>query len=181
MGLCDFHRTSRRSRSMESGISSHVWSSEELCNRLPENHKIAVQTDKGQSRMHSENYETTCCDMRYYSFAGCAGSGSGADQCHSRSVDCQPEKFDAKLIRVIGFLRLEFEGNVLYLHREDYENAILGDGIWVDATPAIMKQKATLNMTTFYSKAFSVRVIEGTWVCGAGPSNKSVALNSGDL
>ena len=92
-----------------------------------------------------------------------------------------PEKFDAKLIRVIGFLRLEFEGNVLYLHREDYENAILGDGIWVDATPAIMKQKATLNMTTFYSKAFSVRVIEGTWVCGAGPSNKSVALNSGDL
>jgi hypothetical protein len=57
-----------------------------------------------------------------------------------------PEKFDGELIRVIGFLRLEFEGNVLYLHREDYENAILGDGIWVDATPAIMKQKATLNM-----------------------------------
>ena len=57
-----------------------------------------------------------------------------------------PEKFDGKLIRVIGFLRLEFEGNVLYLHREDYENAILGDGIWVDATPAMMKETATLNM-----------------------------------
>jgi|SRR5208283_3950483 len=57
-----------------------------------------------------------------------------------------PDKFDGKLIRVIGFLRLEFEGNVLYLHREDYENAILGDGIWVDVTPAIMKQSATLNM-----------------------------------
>jgi hypothetical protein len=47
---------------------------------------------------------------------------------------------------VIGFLRLEFEGDVLYLHREDYENAILGDGVWVDTTPAIMKQKTTLNM-----------------------------------
>ena len=58
-----------------------------------------------------------------------------------------PEKFDGKLIRVIGFLRLEFEGNVLYLHREDYENAILGNGIWVDVTPAIMKQYATLNMS----------------------------------
>jgi hypothetical protein len=57
-----------------------------------------------------------------------------------------PEKFDGRLIRVIGFLRLEFEGDVLYLHREDYENAILGDGIWVDTTPAIMKQRATLNM-----------------------------------
>jgi len=57
-----------------------------------------------------------------------------------------PEKFDGKLIRVIGFLRLEFEGNVLYLHREDYENAILGDGIWVDVTPETTKQSKTLNM-----------------------------------
>jgi hypothetical protein len=58
-----------------------------------------------------------------------------------------PEKFDGKLIRVIGFLRLEFEGNVLYLHREDYENAILGNGIWVDVTPALSKQSAKLNMS----------------------------------
>ena len=57
-----------------------------------------------------------------------------------------PEKFDGKLIRVIGFLRLEFEGDVLFLHREDYENALLGDGIWVDTTPEVMKQKAALNM-----------------------------------
>ena len=57
-----------------------------------------------------------------------------------------PEKFDGKLIRVIGFLRLEFEGNVLYLHREDYENGILGDGIWVDVTSVITKQSAALNM-----------------------------------
>jgi hypothetical protein len=57
-----------------------------------------------------------------------------------------PEKFDGKLIRVIGFLRLEFEGDVLYLHREDYENAILGDGFWVDVTPTVTKQSATLNM-----------------------------------
>ncbi len=57
-----------------------------------------------------------------------------------------PEKFNGKRVRVIGFLRLEFEGDVLYLHREDYENAILGNGIWVDVTPAITKQKASLNM-----------------------------------
>jgi hypothetical protein len=47
---------------------------------------------------------------------------------------------------VIGFLRLEFEGDVLYLHREDYENAILGHGIWVDVTPVVAKHSATLNM-----------------------------------
>jgi len=47
-------------------------------------------------------------------------------------------------------LRLEFEGDVLYLHREDYENAILGNGIWVSVTPALAKQKATLNMNYVY-------------------------------
>jgi len=26
-------------------------------------------------------------------------------------------------------------GRAGYLHREDYENVILGDGIWVDVTP----------------------------------------------
>ena len=57
-----------------------------------------------------------------------------------------PEKFEGKLIRVIGFLRLEFEGNVLYLHREDYENAILGNGIWVDATTEMFKNSKALNM-----------------------------------
>jgi hypothetical protein len=57
-----------------------------------------------------------------------------------------PERFDGKLVRVIGFLRLEFEGNVLYLHREDYEHSILGNGIWVDVTPEMAKQRKTLNM-----------------------------------
>jgi len=57
-----------------------------------------------------------------------------------------PAKFDRKLIRVIGFLRLEFEGNVLYLHREDYDHAILGDGIWVEVTPEITKRQKALNM-----------------------------------
>jgi hypothetical protein len=57
-----------------------------------------------------------------------------------------PQKFDGKVIRVIGFLRLEFEGNALYLHREDFENAILGDSIWVNVNPEITKQSNALNM-----------------------------------
>ncbi len=56
-----------------------------------------------------------------------------------------PEKFDGKLIRVIGFLEIEFEGNVLYLHREDYEYAIPGDGIWVDVTPEMTKNSKSLS------------------------------------
>ncbi len=43
-----------------------------------------------------------------------------------------PEKYEGRHVRVIGFLHLEFEGNVLYLHREDYDHAIVGNGIWVE-------------------------------------------------
>lgn len=35
-----------------------------------------------------------------------------------------PELFNEKKVRVIGFLHLEFEGNAVYLHREDFENSI---------------------------------------------------------
>ena len=42
-----------------------------------------------------------------------------------------PEKYDGKLIRVIGFLSLEFEGVGLYLHREDFQNGT-GNGLWIN-------------------------------------------------
>ena len=32
-----------------------------------------------------------------------------------------PKKYDGKVIEVIGFLSLEFEGQALYLQKEDYE------------------------------------------------------------
>ncbi len=43
-----------------------------------------------------------------------------------------PEQFDGVLIRTIGFLWLEFEGDALYLHKEDYENAIIKQSVWLD-------------------------------------------------
>jgi hypothetical protein len=44
--FCRVHSSLRVTPAMESGISDHVWSVEELCNLLPENHKIGVQTNK---------------------------------------------------------------------------------------------------------------------------------------
>lgn len=43
-----------------------------------------------------------------------------------------PQAWDGKHIRVIGFLRLEFEGDALYLHREDYAQGITNDAVWID-------------------------------------------------
>jgi hypothetical protein len=42
-----------------------------------------------------------------------------------------PERFDHKLVSVIGFVRLEFEGNALYLHEDDYKFGITKNGVWL--------------------------------------------------
>ena len=44
----------------------------------------------------------------------------------------QPEKFEGTRVRLIGFLRIEFEGNAIYLHREDFDHGIAKNGLWVD-------------------------------------------------
>jgi hypothetical protein len=43
-----------------------------------------------------------------------------------------PEQYSGKRVRVIGFCHLEFEGNGLYVHREDYERAIYKNAIWLE-------------------------------------------------
>lgn len=43
-----------------------------------------------------------------------------------------PEKFDGERIQIIGYLHLEFEGNAIYLHKEDYDNCITENAFWVD-------------------------------------------------
>ena len=43
-----------------------------------------------------------------------------------------PDEYHLATVRVIGFATLEFEGKALYINREDYENAITKNAIWLD-------------------------------------------------
>jgi hypothetical protein len=45
-----------------------------------------------------------------------------------------PKKYDGKVIEVIGFLSLEFEGRALYLHKDDYEYFNLKNGVSILAS-----------------------------------------------
>jgi hypothetical protein len=44
----------------------------------------------------------------------------------------RPEMFHGKRVRVIGYVRLEFEGNAIYLSKESYEAAIAKNALWLD-------------------------------------------------
>jgi hypothetical protein len=42
-----------------------------------------------------------------------------------------PKQYDGHQVRVIGYLNLEFEGNEIYIHKEDYDQSISKNGLWV--------------------------------------------------
>ena len=46
-----------------------------------------------------------------------------------------PKVYDGKVVRLIGFCHLEFEGDALYLHQEDFDRGISRNGIWLN-TPS---------------------------------------------
>ena len=74
-----------------------------------------------------------------------------------------PEKFDGKTIQVVGFLRLEFEGNALYLHREDYDHGIYRNAIWVDF-PADQDAQKVNGHYVFLQGIFEP-TYTATWIC----------------
>ena len=44
-----------------------------------------------------------------------------------------PERFEGRKVRVKGYLHLEFEGDGLYPHREDFQRSLLKNGVWFNA------------------------------------------------
>jgi hypothetical protein len=52
-----------------------------------------------------------------------------------------PEKYQGQRVRIRAFLRIEFEGNAVYLHKEDYEKAIHRNGLWIDLPKGISSSK----------------------------------------
>ena len=44
----------------------------------------------------------------------------------------RPSDYHGRLVEVPGFCRLEFEGNALYVHKEDFERVIFKNALWLD-------------------------------------------------
>lgn len=57
-----------------------------------------------------------------------------------------PEKYESKVVRVIGFLCIEFEGDALYLHEEDYRYGLTKDSFALRLTDSQRKQFKNLNL-----------------------------------
>jgi hypothetical protein len=62
-----------------------------------------------------------------------------------------PERFDGKFIRVVGYVRVEFEGNAIYFHQEDYAQFIPANGLWLDSPPCFKGAKHDEPFTSGYA------------------------------
>lgn len=71
-----------------------------------------------------------------------------------------PEKYHGKIIRVKGFLRLEFEGNGIYLSKEDWKHGVTKNAFWV-------------GFDHDYLKELKPRKISGNWVFLEGVFDKN--------
>jgi hypothetical protein len=71
------------------------------------------------------------------------GEGSAVEGNNTSIIEliANPLKYDKKRVRIIGFLRLEFEGNAIYLHREDFIHAIAENSLWVNVPQAMTKKQ----------------------------------------
>ena len=67
----------------------------------------------------------------------CAHSARAADDGTPLDVSivqliATPEKFDGKIVRIVGFMCIAFEGDAIYLHREDFEQSLVRNALWVN-------------------------------------------------
>ena len=62
-----------------------------------------------------------------------------------------PERYEGRLIQVVGFIRLQFEGNAIYLHREDYESGLTENGLWLDTRSCKTRPRSSANFTKGYA------------------------------
>ena len=62
-------------------------------------------------------------------------------------VLANPQAFQGKKVQLIGFVHLEFEGNAIYLHREDFQYSLYQNSIWLSIPSDSRKQFLNVNNT----------------------------------
>jgi hypothetical protein len=56
-----------------------------------------------------------------------------------------PEKFDGKLVAVVGFLHIGRESDLLFLSEEDYKHSLPENALWFHLSEAMGKDRDKLN------------------------------------
>lgn len=70
----------------------------------------------------------------------------------------EPQQFNGKRVQVMGFVHLEFEGNAIYLSKEDYKYGMEKNGLWLS-----ISQTDRENRENYSQINNNYVVVEGTF------------------
>ena len=99
------------------------------------------------------------------------GPDSGVEDVSLIQLIANPQAYDNKRVRITGFLHLEFEGNAIYLHSEDFRYSLTKNALWINV-PKDMTQEQTKAVNDQYA------ICTGRFVAGM---HGHMGMNSGEL
>jgi hypothetical protein len=56
-----------------------------------------------------------------------------------------PERYDGKLVRVVGYLNMAFEGDSISFHEEDFRRNLVENALWVEPAEGMRKELTKLS------------------------------------
>jgi hypothetical protein len=48
-------------------------------------------------------------------------------------------------VRIVGYLNIAFEGDAIYLHKEDFNQSLTRNALWLEAKPEMRREMKKLN------------------------------------
>ncbi len=104
------------------------------------------------------------CDLQIRMFDG---------YCYLSMIDliANPELFDGKKVMVRGYVHFEFEGDAIYLHKEDFLYGISRNALWLSLS-------SSKRANEFSECQDSYALVRGTFKAGVGGHND---MASGEL
>lgn len=104
---------------------------------------------RGRELLH-KTYMKTLFRVWLFFVVVCAGTSPRAESKdpHDASIIqliATPKKYAKKLVQVIGFLNIEFEGDGIYLHEEDFRRGLLINGVGIRAEGEVRERLKKLS------------------------------------
>jgi hypothetical protein len=75
-------------------------------------------------------------------------AGTANNEAHDVSIVrliASPQDYARKLVRVVGYVSIGFEGDAIYLHEEDFKRSLTTNALWLQAKPEMMKELSKLS------------------------------------
>jgi len=122
----------------------------------------AIAQDRPAKQDSADKYRR--CDLQVRMFDG---------YCFASMIDliANPELFDGKKVMVVGYAHFEFEGDAIYLHKEDFLYGIGRNALWLSLSSSSEARK-------FSECQDSYALVRATFKGGIGGHNSGA---SGEL